>query len=115
MQFDSFLPAKYNHTEIFLKECQTQRQWNISDLDTYIQQANAHQLQPETERLTEEQRHMERIMLGLRTQQGISQEWVHMDAAQPYIQQGLLTEKAGRLTATTKGFHILNRIIEDLL
>ena len=29
MQFDSFLPAKYNHTEIFLKECQTQRQWNI--------------------------------------------------------------------------------------
>ena len=92
-----------------------QRQWNISDLDTYIQQANAHQLQPETERLTEEQRHMERIMLGLRTQQGISQEWVHMDAAQPYIQQGLLTEKAGRLMATTKGFHILNRIIEDLL
>lgn len=92
-----------------------QRQWNISDLDTYIQQANAHQLQPEIERLTEEQRHMERIMLGLRTQQGISQEWVHMDAAQPYIQQGLLTEKAGRLMATTKGFHILNRIIEDLL
>ena len=92
-----------------------QRQWNISDLDTYIQQANAHQLQPEIERLTEEQRHMECIMLGLRTQQGISQEWVHMDAAQPYIQQGLLTEKAGRLMATTKGFHILNRIIEDLL
>lgn len=92
-----------------------QRQWNISDLDTYIQQAKAHQLQPEIERLTEEQRHMERIMLGLRTQQGISQEWVHMDAAQPYILQGFLTEKTGRLMATTKGFHILNRIIEDLL
>lgn len=92
-----------------------QRQWNISDLDTYIQQAHTHQLQPETERLTEEQRHIEHIMLGLRTQQGVSTEMVNMDAAQPYILQGFLTEKTGRLVATTKGFHILNRIIEDLL
>ncbi|MBR5854191.1 MAG: coproporphyrinogen III oxidase, partial [Paludibacteraceae bacterium] len=92
-----------------------QRQWNISNLDTYIQQANDHQLQPEIEQLTEEQKHMERIMLGLRTQQGISQELVNIDVAKTYIQQGLLAEKAGRLTATTKGFHILNRIIEDFL
>lgn len=92
-----------------------QRQWNISDLDTYIQQAKAHQLQPEIEQLTEEQRHIERIMLGLRTQQGVGKEMVNTVAAQQYIQQGLLTEKAGRLVATTKGFHILNRIIEDLL
>ena len=84
-------------------------------MDTYIQQANDHQLQPEIEQLTEEQKHMERIMLGLRTQQGISQELVNIDVAKTYIQQGLLAEKAGRLTATTKGFHILNRIIEDFL
>ena len=33
------------------------RQWNVSDLDMYIQQARAHALLPEIEWLTEEQRH----------------------------------------------------------
>ena len=91
------------------------RSWNISDLDSYIAQANAHQLQPETERLTDEQRHTERVMLSLRTNKGVAMEDIDNNKAQPYIQQGLLQQVGTRLIATTKGFHILNRIIEDLV
>ena len=93
----------------------TVRSWNISDVDAYIEQAMAHHLQPEQEILTEEQRHTERVMLGLRTNQGISICEIDLSKAMPYIEQGLLTQKGERIMATTKGYHILNRIIEDLL
>lgn len=93
----------------------TTRSWNISDVDAYIEQAMAHHLQPEQEILTEEQRHTERVMLGLRTNQGISSCEIDLSKAMPYLEQGLLTQKGERIVATTKGYHILNRIIEDLL
>ena len=92
-----------------------QRQWNISDLDTYIQQANAHQLQPQIEQLTDEQRHIERIMLGLRTRHGVAANEIPMHKAQGYINRGLLSTQGNRIVATTQGYHILNTIIEDLL
>jgi oxygen-independent coproporphyrinogen-3 oxidase len=91
------------------------RKWNVSNIDTYIEQAVAHNLQPEQEVLTEEDRHTERVMLGLRTNQGITIDEIRMRNAQPYLEQGLLRQKGNRLVATTKGYHILNRIIEDLI
>ena len=92
-----------------------QRQWNISDLDIYIERALAHDLQPEIETLTPEQKHTERIMLGLRTCQGVPKDMINISKALPYLQQGLLMENGNRIVATTQGYHILNRIIEDLI
>ena len=92
-----------------------QRQWNISDLDIYIERALAQDLQPEIETLTPEQKHTERIMLGLRTCQGVPKELINFSNALPYLQQGLLVENGNRIVATTQGYHILNRIIEDLI
>ena len=92
-----------------------QRQWNISDLDSYIKQAMAHNLQPEIETLTEEQHRTEKVMLGLRTNRGINLSMVNNQAAEKFIQQGLLVQQNEQLIATTKGYHILNRIIEELL
>ena len=92
-----------------------QRQWNISDLDIYIERALAHDLQPEIETLTPEQQHTERIMLGLRTCQGVPKEMINISKALPYLQQGLLRENGNNILATTQGYHILNRIIEDLI
>lgn len=92
-----------------------QRQWNISELDTYIKQALAHNLQPEIETLTDEQHHTEQVMLKLRTNRGVSQTLVNKTVAEKYIDQGLLVKKGGNIVATTKGFHILNIIIENLL
>lgn len=91
------------------------RQWNIADLDGYIRQALAHELSPETEHLTDEDRHTERVMLSLRTNQGVAKADINMHKAEPYIEQGLLEDKGERVAATTQGFHILNRIIEDLV
>ena len=91
------------------------RKWNISDIDSYIQQASAHALLPELETLTEEQHHTEQIMLGLRTNQGITIDKIDISKAEPYIAQGLLLQHNNRIYASTKGFHILNRIIEDLI
>ncbi|MBQ9751341.1 MAG: radical SAM family heme chaperone HemW [Paludibacteraceae bacterium] len=92
-----------------------QRQWNIADLDAYIEQAMAHNLRPEIETLTPEQHHTEQVMLGLRTSQGIAKDHINLSKALPYLQQGLLVEKDNRIVATTQGYHILNRIIEDLI
>ena len=91
------------------------RQWNVSELDAYIQQAKAHAWQPEQEFLTDEQRHTERVMLGLRTNTGVAIEDVNQTRVEQYVQQGLLRLEGEHLVATTKGYHILNRIIEDLL
>ena len=91
------------------------RQWNIADLDGYIRQALAHQLSPEIEHLSDEDRHTERVMLGLRTSQGVAKADIDMHKAKPYLEQGLLEDKGDRVSATTQGFHILNRIIEDLV
>ena len=91
------------------------RQWNIADLDGYIQQAMAHELQPEVERLSDEDRLTERVMLSLRTSQGVLKSDIDMHKAKPYLEQGLLEDKGDRVSATTQGFQILNRIIEDLV
>ena len=91
------------------------RQWNIADLDGYIRQALAHQLSPEIEHLSDEDRHTERVMLGLRTSQGVAKADIDMHKAEPYLEQGLLEDKGERVAATTQGFHILNRIIENLV
>ena len=91
------------------------RQWNIADLDGYIRQALAHQLSPEIEHLSDEDRHTERVMLGLRTSHGVAKADIDMHKAKPYLEQGLLEDKGERVAATTQGFHILNRIIEELL
>ena len=91
------------------------RSWNVSDLDEYIQQAINHRLQPEKEELTAEARHMERVMLGLRTNQGVAVEDINMAKAEVHLQQGWLRQEGNRVIATTQGFHVLNRIIEDLV
>lgn len=91
------------------------RQWNICDLDLYIRQALSHQLQPEREVLSDEERHTERVMLGLRTSRGVSQQDIDMHRAQTLIESGLLIMRGDRICATTEGYHILNRLIEQLL
>mgnify|MGYP002520686777 CR=1 FL=1 len=91
------------------------RYWNPSDIDLYIRGALAHDLQREQETLTDEQRHTERVMLGLRTAEGIALSDVDETKALPYLRRGLLQQKGNRLAATTEGYHILNRIIEDLI
>ena len=94
------------------------RSWNPDSLDAYMDGINNGTLVRESETLTDKDLYNERIMLGLRTNQGIS-------GAIPVqlrsvigskIQQGLLRQTDDhRIVATQQGIHILNRIIEDLM
>ncbi|MCQ2346475.1 MAG: radical SAM family heme chaperone HemW [Paludibacteraceae bacterium] len=93
------------------------RYQNISDIERYIKGIQAKQPEREEEQLSEEQKHIERIMLSLRTDKGIDEQWVldKKAAVNQYLRQGLLRREGTRLIATQQGLHILNRIIEDLI
>lgn len=95
------------------------RRWNVSDIDAYIHGIATGQPVCQEEVLTDEQRHIEAVMLSLRTAAGIPAEWLTdkttKQQAQAYVAKGLLREADGRYIATQQGLHILNRIIQDLI
>ena len=94
------------------------RSWNPDDLDAYIQGIQNSTLVREGETLSEKDLYNERIMLGLRTRQGISDALPEQSrsVSDRFVAEGLLRRTAdGRLAATQKGLHILNRIIEELM
>ena len=91
------------------------RWWNVADIDEYISQAMNNQLIPEQETISPVERHTEQVMLGLRTNRGVLCSAVNMDKAQAYIAKGYLSKQGDYIIATTQGFHILNRIIADLI
>ena len=94
------------------------RSWNKSDMSAYIKKVNKGILQQDKETLTEKDMYNEQIMLGLRTAKGcmLSPSVDRRLIVGNYIQSGLLREEEdGRIVATQKGLHILNRIIEDLM
>jgi len=95
------------------------RSWNPDDLGKYIEGIKAGSLVRESETLGERELYNERIMLGLRTDQGatLSPSVDRRSAVAQLREQGLLQEDAGdgRIVATQKGLHVLNRIIEELM
>ena len=96
-----------------------QKRWsNKPDLEAYISGAEQHIFPREEEVLTDEQQREERIMLGLRTKEGIAPIWLQgkEQAAERWIEKGLLYRTAtGNIAATLQGWHILNTIIVDLI
>lgn len=93
------------------------RSWDPDNLEEYIRAMERGEDAATYETLTDTDLYNERIMLGLRTAEGIAINELHDPAlAQPFIERGLLQETADRrLIATISGIHILNRIIEDLM
>ena len=89
------------------------RSWNADDLDAYLKGEGR-----ESETLTEKDLYNERVMLGLRTNQGITGPFPSPTRSilDRLRQEGLLREtEDGRIVATQQGLHLLNRIIEDLM
>lgn len=97
------------------------RSWNPDDLDAYINGIMAHNLLRESETLTEKDRYNESIMLGLRTRQGVNEELTRryrdvIETSTRFLNDGSLQKTPeGRIAATQKGLHVLNRIIEALM
>ena len=102
------------------------RQWNTSDLDTYIEAIGQGNLSCHTELLDNTTRYNEYIMTRLRTCQGISlddiarlfgiplQRYCRQNAT-PYLQARLLRQEDSRLCLTRQGIFVSDGIISDLM
>ena len=96
------------------------RSWNPDSLDKYIRGILAHSLHRERETLGATDIYNEQIMLGLRTNRGVEEAVISRRYADPALllemeKDQLITRTAGRVIATQKGLHVLNRIIEKLM
>ena len=93
------------------------RSWNPDNLKTYLRGIQKGTLVRESETLSEKDLYNERIMLGLRTCRGIHESFTSQSRAvyESFTRDGLLKEQDGRIVATQKGLHVLNRIIEELM
>lgn len=96
-----------------------ERFYNVKHPRRYVD-ALAHGELPikESETLTPEERHEEKVMLGLRLREGIPADWISDNATQTrdrFIDSGLLELAGGRLRVTKEGRLLADGIITDLL
>lgn len=101
------------------------RQWNISDNIEYIRRIKKNQAYFEMEHLSEKSRYNEKIMTGLRTNQGINLNEIKMQfgnkyheslliKAEQFLRNGKLSEMNHHLLLTRKGMFIADHIISSL-
>jgi oxygen-independent coproporphyrinogen-3 oxidase len=67
-----------------------------------------------SERLTEEERRTERLLLGLRVVDGVPQSWVDAERSAMFEERGLLTRVAGRVALTERGLFLANDVVAAL-
>jgi len=97
------------------------RQWNPNDLDSYMSGVEQSTLHPESELLTPTDLYNERIMLTLRTAQGLplsaltpANRTKLLTAAAPYLSSGTLIRTSTHLHLSEKAFFISDAIISSL-
>lgn len=98
------------------------RQWNISDINRYIDSVRARNLQYEKETLTETDLYNETVMLRLRTKDGIClSELTDADRnycmlhARSFVESEKLILSNNNLKATLAGFNILDYMTRELM
>ena len=95
---------------------------NAPDLDLYLSEIDAGRLPVATcETLSPQEVYEEKVMLGLRTDEGIPLTSLNRDetdrllaAAEPYVQNGLLRLSEQKLVASDRGLLLIDRIIPNL-
>jgi coproporphyrinogen III oxidase-like Fe-S oxidoreductase len=88
------------------------RWWNVRPPAEYIRLAMGGKLPVgDEERLTEEERDLERLLLGLRTAAGIPAESLAGERMAPYIAEGLAVRRDGRIALTDRGMLLANELV----
>lgn len=88
------------------------RHWNVRPPARYVQMV-AGGLRPTggQERLSEAERRLERLLLGLRAAEGVPASWVGAAAADGFVADGLARRRADRLALTDRGMLLANQVV----
>ena len=98
------------------------RQWNPSDILQYIKGIEEGNLAVEREEIDDATRYNDRVMLSLRTCEGIDlgslseqDRGYLLPIAQKYLDEGLLVLSAGRLRLSREGLFVSDMVMSDLM
>lgn len=102
------------------------RQWNVADIGRYMEAIERGEVPAESERLDTAARYNDRVMLSLRTREGIDLDRLGrdfdpahlalcLDAARTYLADGLLEQRDGRLRLTRSGLFVSDMVMSDLM
>jgi putative oxygen-independent coproporphyrinogen III oxidase len=91
------------------------RWWNIRPPQQYMSEVAAGRLpMGGDEVLTEGERRLERLLLGLRTAQGVPERWVDASGVATFEAEGLAERRNGRFVLTDRGQMLANEIVLSL-
>jgi oxygen-independent coproporphyrinogen-3 oxidase len=92
------------------------RWWNVRPPQRYLELVAAGRLPiGDEERLDEEQRRLERLLLGLRLVDGVPESWLGVAGrADTFVAEGLAERRGGRLALTDRGMFLANEVVTDL-
>jgi oxygen-independent coproporphyrinogen-3 oxidase len=88
------------------------RWWNVRPPEVYLQtvESGAKPIGGD-EVLDDDALRLESVLLGLRTAAGVSATDVDAGRAAPFLQEGLLDERDGRLVLTERGLFLANDVV----
>ncbi len=98
------------------------RQWNVSDIQQYIEAIERNEIPCEREYLDEDTRYNDRITVALRTSDGLdlvtlsdSHRSYCLQEAQPFLQDGLLKQDGNKIVLTRKGLFVSDMVMSALM
>jgi putative oxygen-independent coproporphyrinogen III oxidase len=91
------------------------RWWNVRPPQEYLELVASGQLPTGgEEHLTHEERDLERLLLGLRTADGVPKEWLDPARADRFVADGLAVRRNGHVALTDRGMLLANDLILSL-
>ena len=98
------------------------RSWNVSDIRAYIEAIERGELPSEGEVLSDASHYNERVMLGLRTCEGIDLTTLSdhhrsycLREAEPFLKDGLLRRNQDSLILTRRGLFVSDMVMSSLM
>ncbi|HEX6261844.1 MAG TPA: radical SAM family heme chaperone HemW [Actinomycetota bacterium] len=88
------------------------RRWNLRSPERYVEQLRGGMLPTGgEERPSEDERRMERLLLGLRLAEGVPASWLPIDVAEDLVARGLARRYDGRVALTDPGMLLANEVV----
>jgi oxygen-independent coproporphyrinogen-3 oxidase len=88
------------------------RWWNVRPPEEYVATVERGELPiGGSETLDPSDAHLEEVFLRLRILEGVPASWIDDSRAEPFLENGLLTDEAGSLVPTERGMLLLNELV----